>query len=116
MIIMSLNVYLTNGVCQYCGHSGDRYDLNITHNLNKMAAAAGIYRIVWRPEENGIKFAKQLIKPLRIAILKMKKNPEKFKKFDAINGWGRYEDFVPWLEEYLKTCEKMPFARVSVSR
>jgi hypothetical protein len=29
------------------------FDANITHNLNKMADAAGIYEACWRPEEIG---------------------------------------------------------------
>ena len=38
---------------------------NITHNLGKMAEAAGIYKHLWCPEEIGITKAKQLIQPLK---------------------------------------------------
>lgn len=113
---MSLDVYLTPNKCEHCGRRGEGFSSNITHNLNSMAAEAGIYEIVWRPEENGITKAKQLIEPLRKAIAEMKIDPERFKKHNAPNGWGLYEHFVPWLEEYLAACESEPEAAVSVSR
>jgi hypothetical protein len=33
------------------------FERNITHNLNRMADEAGIYGVIWRPEENGIETA-----------------------------------------------------------
>jgi len=113
---MSLDVYLYTNECQCCGRVDEFFSSNITHNLNNMAKEAGIYGIVWRPEENGITKAKQLIEPLTKAIAEMKADPERFKKFNAENGWGLYEHFVPWLEEYLKACEIEPEALVKVSR
>ena len=89
---------------------------NITHNLTAMADEAGIYEIVWRPEENGITHAWQLIEPLREAIATMKADPKRFKKHDAGNDWGTYKDFVPWLEEYLAACIEEPGATVSANR
>jgi hypothetical protein len=113
---MSLDVTLSNNPCAHCGRSDEGYSANITHNLNAMADEAGIYCVVWRPEENGITTARQLIEPLRVAIAKMKADPERFKKHNAANGWGLYEHFLPWLEEYLAACEASPDAMVSVSR
>ncbi len=40
------------------------HDQNITHNLTDMAEEAGIYGVVWRPEENGIEHARDLVGPL----------------------------------------------------
>lgn len=37
--------------------------LNSTHNLNNMAKAAGLYQVLWRPEEIGISTASQIIAP-----------------------------------------------------
>lgn len=113
---MSLDVYLSPNKCPCCGRADEGFSQNITHNLNKMADEAGIYGIVWRPAENGITTARQLIEPLRKAIADMKADPERFKKHNAPNGWGLYENFLPWLEKYLKACEEMPDAAVSVSR
>jgi len=92
------------------------FSQNITHNLNKMAEALGIYKAVWRPEEINFTKAKQLIEPLENAIKLMREDPEKYKKFDAENGWGTYRDFLPWLKKYLAACKESPNARIEVSR
>lgn len=107
---MSLDVHLID-------EKGDQvYWSDITHNLNKMAEAAGIYKHLWRPEEIGITKAGELIEPLREGLHKMIDNPSTFKIHDAANGWGRYGDFVPWVAEYLEACVKNPTATVEVSR
>lgn len=89
---------------------------NITHNLGKMAEAAGIYKHLWCPEEIGITKAKQLIQPLKKGLKKLKANPAKFKRYDSPNGWGLYEHFVPFVEEYLRACEEFPDGEITVSR
>lgn len=99
------------------GYENDRvYSANITHNLNKMAGEAGIYQACWRPEEIGITQAKQLIPLLEAGLAKLKADPKHFEQFNASNGWGLYEHFVPWVEEYLAACREYPEATVSVSR
>jgi hypothetical protein len=114
---MSLDVYLSTPACAACGRDGDElYSANITHNLNRMAEEAGIYRHLWRPEEIGITTAEQLIEPLRAGVALMKAEPSRFEKYDSPNGWGRYEHFVPFVERYLAACEAHPSALVSVSR
>jgi len=92
------------------------FDTNVTHNLTGMAAAAGIYEVVWCPEEVGITKAGDLIAPLERGIFAMKANPKLFEKRNPPNGWGSYEGFVPWLERYLDACREYPDAEVSVSR
>lgn len=94
----------------------DVFTSNITHNLNVMAQTAGIYKYIWRPEELGIKTAAELIEPLRTGLRLLKSDPGRFKRYDASNGWGTYEQFVPWVEAYLKACEENPDAEVSVCR
>ena len=88
---------------------------NITHNLNKIASEAGIYNCLWHPDKAEIKKAMHLIKPLTQAIADMKDRPDHYKKFDAENGWGTYDDFLPWLECLLKACINNPSADVRVS-
>jgi len=92
------------------------YEANITHNLNRMAAVADIYDVLWRPDENGILKAKQLIEPLERGLNKLLQNPEYFKTFDSPNGWGKYENFVPFVENYLLACKEFPEAEVVVWR
>jgi len=92
------------------------YDSNITHNLTRMAEAAGIYQACWRPEEIGVTKAKQLVPLLEEGLRKLKEDPERYQQFNASNGWGLYEHFVPWVEAYLAACREHPEADVSVSR
>ena len=92
------------------------YDNNITHNLGQMASEAGIYQHLWRPEELGITKASELIEPLKNGLSDLKARPDHFKKFDSDNGWGAYEDFLPFVESYLNACIENPDARVSASR
>lgn len=92
------------------------YDANITHNLGRMAEAAGIYECLWRPEEIGITKAAQMIEPLTAGLKKLKRAPVKYSKLDSPNGWGRYVHFVPFVERYLKACIANPDAEVRASR
>lgn len=39
-----------------------------------------------------------------------------YKKFDSPNGWGTYEHFVSFVEEYLEALEKYPNAVVTCDR
>lgn len=125
---MSLEVYLTGEkkpktcTCYECGNEHVRetaeefYSANITHNLNDMAEAAGIYKPLWRPEEIGITHAKDLIGFLTVGLANLESDPARFERFNAPNGWGLYEHFVPFVREYLNACKEHPDAEVSVSR
>lgn len=109
-------------VCSDCDHKHTRqereclFEANITHNLNKMAERAGIYKEVWRPEEVNITKAYQLIKTLEFGIKRMEERPDFYKELSAGNGWGTYEDFLPWLERYLSACRNYPNSEIEVSR
>ncbi|MES2464869.1 MAG: hypothetical protein V4671_30255 [Armatimonadota bacterium] len=115
---MSLDVYLQADYPAAPGMPPAKYEYsaNITHNLNRMAEAAGLYGVVWRPDENGIETAAQLIEPLEKGIALLKSDPARFEQFNASNGWGMYKHFVPFLEKYLEACRECPIARVSACR
>jgi hypothetical protein len=113
---MSLDVYLENDPCPHCGIAPQGFDANITHNLIKMAKEAGIYFCLWRPEELDMETASEIVPHLKHGLSIMKDQPSKFRKYDSPNGWGTYDDFVPWIEKYISACEKMPDAKVIVSR
>jgi hypothetical protein len=125
---MSLDIHLqgetreVNCVCGSCGDNHKKTETeeffwqNITYNLNEMAKEAGIYSIIWRPEENGIKRAAQLIEPLKAGIELLKSDPKRFIALEPDNKWGTYADFVPWLEQYLRACEEYPEATVYACR
>jgi len=111
---MSLDVHLTTKDLD--GNEIEAYWANITHNLGPMADKAGIYYALWRPEEKGWKKAGDIVEVLEKGLAKLKARPKHYKKFDAENGWGLYEHFVPFVEKYLEACRKYPSAEISVSR
>lgn len=92
------------------------YSANITHNLNKMASAAGLYKPLWRPEEIGVATAGQLIEPLGNGLGQLLARPDDFKRLNPPNGWGDYDGLVIFVRDYLAACQQHPDAAVSVSR
>lgn len=132
--------------CPNCGYQHQKrerdvlYSGNITHNLGSMASAAGIYDALWRPyrlhpdfkplksfssqsfeeelqfEESIVILAKDILPLLIEGLGELKEFPDFYKTFDSENGWGTYEDFIPFIEEYIEACEKYPEAKVVVSR
>ena len=92
------------------------YSANITHNLGGMAEAAGIYMHLWRPEEIGITHAMQLVAPLAEGLARLKESPETYIQYNSPNGWGLYEHFVPFVENYLMACIANSRSTVRVSR
>ena len=92
------------------------YDANITHNLGNMADKAGIYQALWRPEEIGAKYAKDIIDIVEKGLADLKARPEYFEQFNSPNGWGMYEHFVPFVSDYLDALKKYQDAEIGVSR
>ena len=78
---MSLDVYLEES------QPTEVYWRNITHNVGKMAAMAGLYDCCWRPDEHGITKAKQLIVPLAEGLTALLDDPARFKLANPENGW-----------------------------
>lgn len=110
---MSLDVYLSTKVDD---NEVGLYSANITHNLGEMADKAGIYYALWRPEEKGWKTAGDIIPVLEKGLQELRAKPEYFEEFNAENGWGLYEHFVPFVQDYLDACRKYPSAEIEVSR
>lgn len=117
---MSLDIYFNQKtVCPNCHHvlnSGEQvYEKNITHNLSRMATEAGFGKQLWHPEETDVVTASQLGYHIDKGIIELESNPEKYKEFSASNGWGTYEQFIPWLKELSQACKEYPDAVVSTS-
>lgn len=112
------------------------YTSNITHNLGKMAAEAGLYEALWRPyqlkpgynipeddhdaeyeyeEANPVR-AHEIIDIIEKGLEDMKARPKHYEKFNSSNGWGMYHNFVPWIEEYLKALKEFPETQVVCDR
>ena len=113
------------------------YHANITHNLGKMAAEAGLYKALWRPyqlkegydiaedddydaeyafeEANPVR-AHEIIEIIEKGLADMKARPKHYEKFNSSNGWGMYENFVPWIERYLEALKEYPESFVECDR
>jgi hypothetical protein len=125
---VSLNVYLEGEtitrtcMCPHCldehtcEETDDLYNANITHNLNRMASEAGVYNHLWKPDEIGVTKASQLVEPLTSGLRLLKSDPERFQKFNPLNGWGDYDGLVGFVSKYLRACQEYPEATVRVSR
>ena len=92
------------------------FEYNITHNLNEMADKAGIYEVLWRPDEIDTIYANQIINKLEVGLILLKEKPEYFKQFNPENGWEDYEGLIKFVEEYLEACKRNPDAEISVWR
>lgn len=91
------------------------FEANITHNLTKMAANAGVYYACWHPEEINATRAKHILPMLDDGIKALREFPDHYKQFAPENGWGTYEGFLAWLEKYAEACRKFPSARIEAS-
>lgn len=107
---MSLDVYLKKMVLS------EVYSDNITHNLNKMAKEAGLYEVLWRPDEIGFTHAHQLIPALEEGLALLRSDRERFEKFNPENGWGNYVGLVCFVNQLLQACKLDPDAEVHVCR
>jgi len=114
---VSLDVYLVVRSAVDDQH-GYLYSANITHNLGKMAAEAGIYEAMWRPEEltPPAVLAKDITSTLRNGLAMLINDPPRFKALNPSNGWGDYYGFVTFVRNYLAACERYPAAEIRVSR
>jgi hypothetical protein len=128
---MSLDVSLyepfpvPRAACFWCAIDDDEhvhrgtclFEQNITHNLNEMADVAGIYKVLWRPDELFDEpRARDIVDALQQGYDTLKADPERFIPFEPENKWGTYWGFLPWLERYITACRTWPDAVVLASR
>ena len=106
---ISLHIYADVGKPRL--HGFDLYSSNITGNLIPMWRAAGIYEALYDMGEHK---ANEIIPALETGLALMKLDPEKFKKLNSPNGWGVYENAIPFLERLLEACQEYPVAIISV--
>ncbi len=98
------------------------FSMNITHNLGKMASHAQLnngmtlYDVLWRPDENGLKYAKDIAELLDLGWNILLAEPEFFKSFNPENGWGEYDGLVEFVKQYYNACLTNPEAELRVSR
>ena len=89
---------------------------NITHNLGCMADKAGLYKVLWVPDENGYIYAKDIVEVLINGHLKLILVPEYFEWFTPSNNWGNVGVLINVVKDTLKACEKYPNSKNVVSK
>ena len=114
----------------------DVYSANITHNLGKMAGEAGLYKALWRPyqlkegynipeddyqaeykfEEENLVRAYEIIPIIEKGLEDMLARPKHYETFNSPNGWGMYEHFIPFIEQYLEALKEYPESFVDCDR
>jgi hypothetical protein len=98
------------------------YSGNVTHNLGKMAGEVKLsndktlYDILWRPEEHGFYFAREISELLDEGWNILLSDPEKYKRYNPENGWGSYEGLCDFVYRYRNACWDNPEAELSISR
>jgi hypothetical protein len=104
------------------------FSKNITHNLGAMArevkyglewagvADLSLYDVLWRPDEHGFVYAKDIADLLDIGWNILLSDPEKYKRYNPDNGWGSYEGLCDFVYKYRNACWDNPEAELSVSR
>lgn len=98
------------------------YSANITHNLGKMASEVKLdggltlYDVLWRPDEHGMVFAKDISELLDEGFNILLSDPEKFKQYNPENGWGEYDGLVNFVYSYRNACWDTPNAELRISR
>jgi len=101
------------------------YSRNITHNLGKMAYAVKLdldevdltlYDILWRPDEHGFKYAKDIADLLDIGWNILLSEPDYFETYNPPNGWGSYEGLCDFVYEYRNACWDNPESELRISR
>ena len=81
-----------------------------------MADEAGLLNGLWRPQEFGFETARMLIPYLESGLKELLDNPDKYKKLNPKNGWGSYDGFVKFVQDYLAACKEHPDGEISAYR
>lgn len=107
---MSLNIYLIE-------NEEVVFEINITHNLSRMAENSELYYAMWRPEEIDVSTAKE-VKPILVKGFEklLNKSEEEVRAYEPANGWGTYEVLCNVALSYIQACTFYPNAIIEVSR
>lgn len=88
------------------------FSKNITHNLGNMARACGVHHALWQSTGNN---AGSIITTLERGLKTLKDDSDTFEKYDSANGWGLYENFIPFIEACLEACKTHPKSIINAS-
>lgn len=97
------------------------FDINITHNLNRMARALGVYNLLWHPEKHkaytdGKLYASDCIEDINKAIKELSSNLTYYQEnYGPENGWGSAQGLLDDLREIRQAMENYPNSYIEVS-
>jgi hypothetical protein len=103
---MSLDVSINNGETEV-------FSKNITHNLKEMWIEAGVYDALYKSEG---KTVGDVLPALEKGLGEMIAGPERFEKFDSPNGWGKYKQALPWLQDLVSQFKNHPDGVIELSK
>lgn len=89
---------------------------NCTHNLGPMAKAAGLYQVLWAPDEIGLEKARSAIPILRAGIRSLEDGEAHFQSLSPPNGWGDHRGFLKFVRSVLAACEEYPDAKIRIRK
>ena len=91
----------------------EKFSANMTHNVTPMWKLAGIYDALYVSRG---KKAGEVLVVLKAGLKDMRARPFQYRSLDAKNGWGTYDDALPWLVELVAEFTKYPDATIGVSK
>jgi hypothetical protein len=75
-----------------------------------------LYDVLWRPDEHGMVFARDISDHLEIGWNILLSDPGKYMEFEPENHWGSYEGLCKFVYAYRNACWDNPDAELSISR
>lgn len=89
------------------------YDKKIAVNLDKMAAAAGVYKALWQPYENKYAYGRDMVGVLEDGLKELHNKPGYYKTFEPQSGPETYNHLVNFVDKTLKACLHFPDAVIT---
>lgn len=87
---------------------------NITHNLTDMASqviinnSVNLYKLLWRPKENGFEFVtNEYVECINQALSILKVNKTELEIYNPKNGWGNYNCLLSFVEDLSKCLNSL---------
>ena len=88
-------------------------DKNITHNLTGLWSFVGVYDALYMSDGQ---LAGEHAATLAVGVDFLLENEAACRTHDAPNGWGKYDDALPWLREVAEAFRKYPKATIRISK
>lgn len=113
---MSLDLWLEFAV-DYGGPGGPEtttiFETNMTHNLTGLWSFIKVYDALYMSDKE---LAGEHLGALEVGLDFMIEHEKECREFDAPNGWGTYDQALPWLQSVVEAFRRFPKATIRVSK